>query len=257
MDRMENFPLLQVDHVELSLAWAGLMVYVDDTEDLQVLVSGAEGDLNDLRVGMKGERTLEVKQPFYGLSYRIASGHWLQVSLRVPREWRGGLSAYTTTGSMQVQGVQGSDLTLDTVTGELRAAGLRAISMTMKSVSGHILGSDLQGTQLTVRNVSGSIRLEACRFEEYKLGGVSGSQTVEMTAPFNTVECNTVSGDVALFVPMGAVDVYHRTVSGRLRTAGISLQEGMPSIRLTGVSGNLEVSSTLMSLGAQPGQADQ
>ena len=256
MDRTEMFPRHQADHIELNLAWASLNVYVDDTEDLQVLVSGAEADVNDLRIAMSGERALVVTQPLYGISYRIGTGRWLQVNLRVPREWKGGLTAYTTTGPMQVRGVQGSDLLLDTVTGEIRAAELRSITLSLKSVSGHILGSELRGNKLQARNVSGHISLSGCSFEEYRLGGVSGSQTVDMTAPFTSVECTTVSGDVALFAPMAAMDAIHRTVSGRLHTAGLSLQEGAPPVRITSVSGNLELSNTVMALenelGAQP-----
>ena len=50
MNRNESFPALDVSTVTVHLAWASLEMIVDDVEDIQVLVSGDAGDVEDLKL---------------------------------------------------------------------------------------------------------------------------------------------------------------------------------------------------------------
>ena len=69
MNRNESFPALDVSTVTVHLAWASLEMIVDDVEDIQVLVSGDAGDVEDLKLLCQEGRLL-VEQPTYGINIK-------------------------------------------------------------------------------------------------------------------------------------------------------------------------------------------
>lgn len=247
MNRNESFPALDVSAVTVHLAWASLEMIVDDVEDIQVLVSGDAGDVEDLKLLCQEGRLL-VEQPTYGINIKqLNAERWMQIFLRIPRAWKGAVEASTVTGPLKARGLTGTDLSLGTVSGDLRAAELSSITTTLHTVSGDVKASDIGGERLTLRTVSGDALVNACGFDSYRVATVSGGVQLDMTRPLDKLEGTTVSGDVRIYAPITAADATLRSVTGRLRTSGVSIQPGAAPIGLASVSGNLEINCSLTS----------
>ena len=52
MNRNESFPALNVSALNVRLGWANLEIMVDDVEDIQVLRSGDEGEISEMKVAL-------------------------------------------------------------------------------------------------------------------------------------------------------------------------------------------------------------
>lgn len=242
MNRNESFTGSQVNTLAVHLAWASLEMMVDDVADIQVMVSGDDNDVTDLKIACADGRLL-VEQPTYGLSMKLNTKRWMQLFLRIPRDWKGAVDASTISGALNARGLTGSDLALETVSGDLRASSLSAITLALKSATGDIQASALSADKLSLRSVSGMIALQGVTAQQAKSASVSGETSVEFLAPIERMESSTVSGRVRIFVPLEVADVTFAALSGKLRTSGVSLQEGAPVIRVNSISGDLEINN--------------
>lgn len=242
MNRNENFPAILVNTLAAHLAWASLDVLVEDVEQIQVLVSGAENDVKDLRISCE-ENRLTVEQPSYGINLKsLGSERWMQVMIRLPRTWKGAADLNTISAPLNVRGLTGTDFTLDTVSGDMTISNLQSITTALHSVSGDVNAEDIQGERLSLRTVSGDITARACAYDAYRINTVSGQADLDALQPFTRLDALTVSGNVRLFTPMDRVDAALRSVSGRLLTRGVSIQHDAPQVRVSSVSGHLEIS---------------
>lgn len=239
MNRNETFSSMQVSSLTAHLAWASLDVMVEDVEQIQVCISGAEKDVKELRVECL-EGTLLVEQPAYGIK-TLGTEHWMQIILRVPREWKGSVDLNTISAPLNIRGLVGTDFILDTVSGDLTAAHLQCITAVLRSVSGRVKGEELAGQHLTLRTVSGDISVQNASFDGFRINTVSGETDVEAVRPFEKLEGISVSGSIQVTAPMSTVNASLRSVGGRLLTNGVSIQPDAPEVRVSSVSGNLEM----------------
>lgn len=244
MNRNETFPALSVSTLAIHLAWASLEIIVSDVEDIQLMVSGEDTFVSELKLALT-DGCLAVEQPSYGLSMKLKNERWMQVLLRLPRSWKGGVTAGTASGRLSVRGLTGTDITLGTVSGSLHAEGLTGINLALHTVSGAILASDLAGDALSLRTVSGGVKLSGCGFGSYRLSGVSSDMDIGMVSPFDLLEGSTVSGDIRVTAPINRADASLRAVSGRLYTEGISIAPDAPRVALSSVSANVQLISSL------------
>lgn len=244
MERNEHFEASGLSDVVVHLAWAQLEIFADDVDKIQVLVAGDDQSVHDLRVLAK-DGLLLVEQPQYGLSLNLMEGHWMQVCVRMPRAWQKPIHVNTISGLLSARGLQGSAMVLDSVSGDLRAVRLQAQELKLKTVSGDVRAEDLRAASLSVRSVSGNIALDMLQVDTLRCNSVSGEQTYHMSKPFQRVEINTVSGDVIITSPVETLNVGLRSLSGRVRTEGVSLSEdpATPAVRITGISANLKLIS--------------
>lgn len=242
MNRNESFGSAQVNTLVVHLAWASLEMMVDDVSDLQVMVSGDDNDVSDLKISCADGRLL-VEQPTYGLTIKLNTDRWMQLFLRIPREWKGAVEASTISGLLNVRGLTGTDLSLETVSADLRASGLSGITLALKSATGDIQAASVAAEKLAMRTVSGAISLHGAQARQVKLTSVSGENDLAFTAPFDRLDGNTVSGGIRVYAPMDVADVTLAALSGRLRTSNVSLKENAPVIRVSSVSGDLEINN--------------
>lgn len=241
MNRNETFPAILVNTLSARLAWASLDVVVEDVEQIQLFISGAENDVKDLRVTCV-ENRLTVEQPNCGINLKnLGAERWLQIMIRLPRSWKGAVDLSTISAPLTVHGLSGTDFTLDTITGDLAAGGLTTMTCALRTVSGNVKAEDIFGEKLSLRTVSGDITARGCSFDTYRINTVSGQADLDMSRPFDKLECVSVSGDVRLFTPVTCADAALRSVSGRLLTRNISIQHGAPEARMSSVSGNFEI----------------
>ena len=244
MNRNESFPALNVSALNVRLGWANLEIMVDDVEDIQVLLSGDEGEIAEMKVALQ-EGRLQVEQPSYGISTRIHNSKWMQVIVRLPRAWKGSVDASSVTGGVNVRGVTGTDLNLDTVSGDVRASALTGISLTLHTVAGDILAHDLSGESLSLRTVSGKVRLDGASFVSYRLNDVSGDVALNLAGAFDRLDGVTVTGNVSITAPITRADASLRAISGRLLTEGVSIDSGGPRVAMSSVTANVRLICSL------------
>ena len=242
MNRNESFPAILVNTLAARLAWASLDVLVEDVDQIQVLVSGGENDVNQLRITCE-ENRLTVEQLSCGINLKsLGSERWMQVMIRLPRSWKGAVNLHTISAPLNVRGLAGTDFKLSTITGDMNISDMQSITTALHSLSGDVNAEDLQGEKLQLRSVSGDITARACSFDSYRIRTISGQTDLDALRPFTRLDGLTVSGNVRLFTPMDRVDAALRSVSGRLLTRGVSIQHEAPLARMNSLSGNLEIS---------------
>jgi DUF4097 and DUF4098 domain-containing protein YvlB len=113
---------------------------------------------------------------------------------------RGFLNIDTGSGSVEVSDVIG-DLRADTGSGSVGVMDVTGDVVLIDTGSGSVEGSDIQATRLTVDTGSGSIELGSIRAEEILLDTGSGSVEIELLAAMNSLEIDTGSGGVVVYVP--------------------------------------------------------
>jgi len=241
MNRNESFPALGVMDISARTAWASLTLQVDDTQEIQVLVAGSDEDAAALRITCAAG-LLTVEQPGLGLNiHQLKSEAWLQVTIRLPRSWKGAVEASTVTAPLFLSGLTGTDLAFSTVSGPMQAKGLQSIRTSLRTVSGSMTASELAGERLSLRTVSGRAELSGCGFSAYKLSSVSGEIGIQMDHGFDLLEAATVSGNVSLTTPLEAMDAALRSASGKMVTNGVAVGPCASVARMTSVSGQFEI----------------
>ena len=240
MNRNESFPTASVSSLQIGIAWASLELSTDDAEEIQVLVSGNEEDVDDLRIEAADGR-LVIEQPAYGLTTHITMVRWMQIVVRVPRRWMGAVEATTVAGSLRARGLTGSDIVLATVSGDLRTSDISAIELRTRTATGALTVISAGAERFTGRTVSGALRVENGDFRAMRLSSASGGLFLDLDAPFDTLDASTVAGDVTLQAPIAAAVINHRTVTGRLRTGGVSITDEGPAVSVNTVTGDLTV----------------
>ncbi len=221
MDRNETFPALPVSSLRVQTAWASVDIRTEDVEEIQLLVSGSEQDVKALRISLKGSE-LTIEQPRFGLPPKVTSPQWMQLTLRLPRTWKGSMAASTISAPLTIRGLSGSDLALESVSGRIEARELSFITA-------------------KVRTVSGPVAVEAMDAMTCKAHTVSGDVSLALLASLQRVEAASVAGNIALAIPLATADAALRSVSGQLRTENVSIGSGAPVIRVTTVSGCLDI----------------
>lgn len=245
MERNENFPIAGLTGITIRLAWAQLEIYTDDIDRIQVIASGDDHTLSDLRIAVE-ENTLVIEQPQYGISLDITHGHWMQLCVRVPKTWDQTIHANTISGPIGARGLGGVGIVMETITGELKAAKITAGQISLRTTAGTIHGEQLMSERLTSRSVSGDIVLDGVSAQTYRFTTVSGDISLKLKSSFDQMELRTVSGDCSILTALDTLQVSMRTVSGRKILDGVKLTENRsaPAIRATGVSGDLKISGT-------------
>ncbi len=240
MNRNETFDASLITGLGIKMAWATVELMSDDVKSIQLLVSGSQDDVDDLRVSQSNGR-LTLEQPAYGFSTRIATERWMQVTLRIPRDWRGEVRASTMTGLLQVRGLAGTDFSFSTVSGTLRVNGLNCMTAVLHTVSGLLDVCGIAAEKGGLRTVSGDLSLYRGAFRQLKLTSVSGMVVAGLDEAFETLDVNTVSGAIAIQAPIERAKISLRSVTGKLKTEGVENGDGGPVISANSVSGGLTV----------------
>lgn len=245
MNRNEFFQALPVTKLTLRLTSATLEVCTDDIEDIHVMISGGKADVEALRIA-EASGTLTVEQPVSALAKSAAaSGSWMQIAIRLPRTWKGAIDGRTVTGWMTIRSIAGTDLSLDTVSGLIMATDLDFITISARSVVGDVKLTGVRCDRASLFSTSGSLSALATSLRSGSANSVTGVITFDLVAPFEELTLNTVTGDLCVDAPITECDAVLRSVSGRIRTDGISIVEGAAKLRATTVSSVLDMSCNL------------
>ena len=268
MNSRNSFSSLTITQLVIHLTGALLELYADDTQEIQVMASGDDHDMKAVSLAQNGD-TLTLEQSAAALSPLPLSARWLQVTVRIPRTWKGRVEIRTTSGSVHVRGLQVSDLSVESLSGFVMLSDLSSLSLKVKNGSGDIAGSDLSGQdcslftttgmlcleRLAFLNISsplsgqdcslftttGMLCLERLAFLNISLSSVSRGAMLSFAEMFSTFKGGSVAGGISLEIPGAQCDAILRSVSGRLLTDGVSIVNGAPSVRVTTASGNLTI----------------
>ncbi len=242
MERNESFQTEGLHEINARLAWAQLEIFADDVEQIQIIASGDERTVSELKIE-KEDGVLIIEQPQYGLTLDITHGHWIEIVVRVPQTWDQTLRLNTISGPVKAKGLGGESISIETINGDLKASQITAGMIALRTTAGAVKGSQLICETLVGRSISGNITLEDVSAKNYRFTTVSGDIRLDMSAGFEQVELRTVSGDCELFTELDALNVSVRSVSGRKTVSGVKLTDDKtaPSVRLTGVSGDLKI----------------
>ena len=245
MDRNEVFEAEGISGLRVKMTFGSLEIISDETDQLQLMISGDAKDVEDVRV-QEHDGVLTVDQPVYGrvVSLSFGSEKWLQVFLRVPKSWRGSLEASTMGGSLSVRGITGTDLSLDTMSGQLRASAISAIKLGLRTVTGMAALADSSGDMLTLRTGTGCMVTDGVAFRAIRVTAVSADLALNVREPFESLEGSVAAGALCVSAPMDRMDATLRTATGRLLTNGVSIAEGAPKVGITTVSGDVELIRT-------------
>ncbi len=241
MNRNEFYDAKSITALDINLAWATLELLTDDVEDIQLLISGNEEDVDELKVSVNDGK-LTIEQPAYGLTTHITMVRWMQVMLRLPSVWKGVIEASTVAGPLRARGLTGSDLTLTTVSGDLLASDLSAIVMHVRTVTGCLTLRTAGAETLKARTVSGDFRLSEGDFRKITVNGVSSDLRIDLATVFEQMDATTVAGDIMIYAPTREANISLRSATGRLRTSEVSITDEGPVLNVVTVSGNLTVS---------------
>ena len=247
MNRNEFYQALTVSRLNLRLTSASLEICTDDIEDVHVMISGGKTDVEALRISeTSGVLTLE--QPVTALAKSAAAANsWMQIAIRLPRSWKGGLDARTVSGWMTIRAIAGTDLSIDTVSGLVMATELDFITVSARSVTGDVKLTGVHCDRCSLFSTSGSLTALASSLRSGSANTVTGLITLDLTAPYEELTLGSVTGDLCVDAPITECDAVLRSVSGRIRTGGISITEGAAKLRATTVSSDLDMTCNLES----------
>ena len=247
MNRNEFYQALTVSKLNLRLTGASLEICTDDIEDVHVMISGGKADVEALRISQSGG-VLTLEQPMTALAKSAAAANsWMQLAIRLPRSWKGAIDARTVSGWMTIRAIAGTDLSLDTVSGLVMATELDFITVSARSVTGDIKLAGVNCDRCTLFSTSGSLSALSARLRTGSANTVTGLITLDLTAPFEELTLASVTGDLCVDAPIIECDAVLRSVSGRIRTGGISITEGAAKLRATTVSSDLDMTCNLES----------
>ncbi|MBQ3156246.1 MAG: DUF4097 family beta strand repeat protein [Clostridia bacterium] len=245
MNRNEFFQALPITRLALKLTGATLEICTDDIEDIHVMVSGGQTDTETLRISAASD-TLTVEQPVSAMARSATSaGSWLQLAIRLPRTWKGAIEARTVTGWMNIRSVSGTDLSLDSVSGMIMGSDLSFITLSARSVTGDVKLTQTGCSRCSLFSTSGSLIADSMQLSTGTASTVTGLISLALLSPFEELSLNSVTGDLSVDAPIIECDAVLRSVSGRIRTGGVSITEGAAKLRATTVSSDLDIACNL------------
>ena len=182
MNRNEFFPALPLTKLQLRLTHAALEICTDDIEDVHVMATGSQAEVDTLRIHAAAD-TLTVEQPLG----KKSSGRWLQVVIRLPRSWKGAISARTHSGWMNLRSLSGTDLALATVSGAILASDLRFITLAARTLTGDVKLTQAICDRCSLFSVSGGLSALDVQLKTARAATLTSTVHYSLTAPFETL----------------------------------------------------------------------
>ena len=263
MDKVVRYEKDDVKKIDIKLAWGQLTMAAEAVEKLQIIATGDEETVKELRISCE-DNEIFIEQPQYGISTNIVSSRWLEVVVRVPENWKIDMDVRTITGSINMKGLAGDEIEIETVSGKIVADGMEYEKIALKTingkinankfngektkirtVSGDVLGDNIRCKKMGIRSVSGGMTFNELTCEKIVSTSVSGKYLVRHAIPFKNYDVNTVSGDIILYAPMKDVFVTQRGLKGNIRMEGVREDAAGARIELTTVTGSVTIISTL------------
>jgi len=233
------YPTALVGEIQVRVGWGQVELCSADIQEAQVALAGDDRSVREMIIRHEGDK-LSVEQPQYVLLPHFDS-KWMQIQVRVPRDWCGNVVLITVSGAISVRKITGKEVHLDTASGTLRAENIRCNVFEMNAVSGALQSTRVVCDKLRVRNVSSAINLSEMDANTVKVTSISGQVTMDFARPFSSLDLQGATGDTQVHLPGGRAEIAFRSVSGKLAAEGFEGGEGAPSVRATTITGSLSL----------------
>ncbi len=243
MNRNEFLEALPITRITMKLIGAALEICTDDIDDIHVMVSGADREVENLRIHVQADQLI-VEQPATALAKNPVGTSWMQITLRLPYTWKGRIDGRTVSGWINARSLAGSDLTLESVSGMITATDLEFFTISLKSVTGDVKLVHAGCDKCTMVSTSGDVSAAGVSLQSCGVTSITGNTALSLLSPFEEITATSVSGDVSIDAPIEVCDAVLRSVAGRIRTSGVSILEGAAKVRVTTVSGGLDITRT-------------
>ena len=195
----------------------GARVEVSSVEGLPVRVSW-DGRTLKVMHGKDGDST--VLETLRRLVERVG-GQRAEVSVSVPASARASVS--TASAPIVVSGLR-RGLTANTVSGEMTISDVHGCS-TVNTVSGATECADLVG-EVKINSVSGAVTVQGSDIPRARINTVSGEVALDLVNGRLDVQSNSVTGDVTIRAPFCGYAVTATSATGQVIVDGQSLQTG-------------------------------
>lgn len=240
MSRNESFPALSVARISAHLTGAAVEICPDDIDDVHVMVSGDAPDT--LQISFSGG-TLQIRQ--HAVARTRLPGGWTQLTLRVPRAWKGSIDARTRSGRISLRQLSGADLSLRTVSGLVMGNELHFITVRAASLTGDVKLSGLRCEKCSMLSATGSLAIQDGVTPLGSAFTATGDVRLTLLDAFTALRMASLTGALAVQAPIEACDARLRSVTGRLRTARVSIGNAAPTLRAFSLTGQLSLTSPL------------
>jgi len=204
-------------------------------------------------IGQGGDGQVWAETRFHGRRWHLfGTGRPARVdyTVHVPRDCH--LRVAVVSSSIHVEGLRGQ-IELHSVSGDMTLDDL-GDQIEVQTVSGDARGQNLAG-RARLKAISGRIHVNASHLTAAEAETVSGDIALEMPLGEGPYRFKSVSGDVRLVVPAASAGtVIGKSVSGRARLAlpvtasehsrghwRYEVQGGGPEVRFESVSGDLHI----------------
>lgn len=241
MNRNEMIPALPITRISVRLTSASVELFSDEIDSIHIMVSGGTNDVNALRMLEENDHLI-VEQPAAARAKAPNAANWMQITIRVPRGWRGSVHARSVSGPITLRELSGADLSLDTVSGMITGSDLYFLSASARAITGDVRLAGLACDKCSLASTTGNLLLNGCSLMTCSANSVTGTIALSLTQPFTELSMNSVSGDLCVDAPIEACDALLRSVSGRVRTSGVSIVEDAAKIRAVTVASDLDIS---------------
>lgn len=122
------------------------------------------------------------------------------------------------SATVELREIKTSELKLESVSGGINLEQIAANSLDLETVSGAITGTKLNVALIDIETVSGAISL-AGQIGQGSVDTTSGDVTLSSDFPFESLDLETVSGDITLVCPQNdGCRIAFETVSGDIQS---------------------------------------
>jgi len=240
MNRNESFPALPVARISAHLTSASLEICPDDIDDVHIMVSGAAPET--LQISFS-EGILHITQQ------RTASprqhGGWTQLMLRVPRAWKGSIDARTGSGRINLRQLSGADLSLRTGSGMVTGSELCFITACVASLTGDAALSGLHCETCSLISVAGNLTITGGRLHQGRALSGMGRISLTLLDAFAALRLTSLTGKLVVRAPIQTCNARLRSLTGRIRTEGVSIGEAPAAVHAATLTGALTLTCNL------------
>ncbi len=240
MNRSESYASLETHTIAMDMVRSTIDVYSYDTENIQLLISGDDESVSLLHLEWLNGK-LMLSMPMRDRVPNLIAPAWMQIVLRLPRTWKGAMTLKSQSGNISVNGYTGTDFTASTSSGHIRVEEAECLTADIHSISGILLMKNSRCESAKLSTVSGNMLGDRVTCHTAHVSTVSGNVEMIVTDPFKLMTCNSVSGDVHISVPIPEINATFKSVTGRILTNGISIQEKGSELRFNSATGNLVI----------------
>lgn len=268
-------PVSGIRHISIASISDNIRLIPVDSDEIQAHYYGNYSTTNpDYRPEMIVEKNgyqLDIKIKYHSNHLLISFNSDLKLDVYIPRQFKDDLEIMSTSGdvtvgslniqefdysntsgSLNAERIEAEKASLSTTSGEARLSG-KFNSFKFATTSGNLISDDFTSKKSELNTTSGEIKLSG-QPGDVNSTGISGNLNLFYTDFRNTIEANTVSGEVEIRLPADAgFKLEYGTVSGeaecdfavsdRQGKKGLkgTVGNGEGSVRVNTISGNLKI----------------